>query len=256
MDIENYFKSLNDEITSLKNRIRNYIGLRHLPTDGIWKESVIRTILKRHLPDNIGVGQGFIIDNNNISTQIDILLYDKNEPLLFKDGDFIITTANASLGAIEVKTNLKKNEIKEQLDKLARVSSMLFEANKSNTFIGLFSYEKPNSVTYEDVFSVLREISASTNRPYSKLIHCVAYGKNIFIRFWGNGLDNSGSKWHAYSLSNKAYAYFIHNIIGHLCPNWTHINNDVWYPQIGKEGSKIGELPISDVGTNKNEVIE
>jgi hypothetical protein len=83
MDIENYFKNLTTELESLKDRVRLYIGDAHWQSDGEWKESVIRTILKRHLPKNIGVGSGFIVNVEQTTTQIDILLYDNSKPILF-----------------------------------------------------------------------------------------------------------------------------------------------------------------------------
>ena len=57
MNINQYFKNLTDELTSLKDRIRHYIEDAHWQSDGEWKESVLRTILRRHLPKNIGIGR-------------------------------------------------------------------------------------------------------------------------------------------------------------------------------------------------------
>jgi hypothetical protein len=74
MNIENYFKNLTTELESLKNRVRYYIEDAQWQSDGEWKESVLRTILKRHLPKNIGVGRGFIVNVEQATTQIDILI--------------------------------------------------------------------------------------------------------------------------------------------------------------------------------------
>lgn len=107
MNIENYFKNLTIELESLKDRVRLYIEDAHWQSDGEWKESVLRTTLKRHLPKNVGVGRGFIVNFEQATTQIDILLYDNSKPILFQDGDFIIITPDSAKGVIEVKTKIK-----------------------------------------------------------------------------------------------------------------------------------------------------
>lgn len=92
MNIQEYFKSLTEELQSLKNRVRNFIDTNHWLTDGEWKESVIRYFLKRNLPGTVKVGRGFIIDCAKTSHQIDILIYDDSKPVLFRDGDLVFVT--------------------------------------------------------------------------------------------------------------------------------------------------------------------
>ena len=58
MNIENYFKSVTLEIEALKNRVRDFIDDSHWQTDGEWKESVLRSILSRNIPENIKIGRG------------------------------------------------------------------------------------------------------------------------------------------------------------------------------------------------------
>ena len=99
---------------SLKNRIRNFISDAHWQTDGEWKESILRSVLRRYLPNTTGIGKGFIITKEGPSTQIDILIYDATKPILFKDGDFILVTPDATLGIIEVKTRVKRNDLKKR----------------------------------------------------------------------------------------------------------------------------------------------
>ena len=48
MDAQAYFRSLTEEISALKDRIRNFIGDAHWLSDGLWKESVIKAILRRY----------------------------------------------------------------------------------------------------------------------------------------------------------------------------------------------------------------
>src|SRR5882724_3883180 len=113
MDANEYFRSLTAEINALKDRIRNFIGEKHWLSDGLWKESVIKAILRRYLPGAAGVGTGFVVTDMGPTTQIDILIYDLTKPVLFRDGDFVIVTADAALGLIEVKTRIPKSKIEE-----------------------------------------------------------------------------------------------------------------------------------------------
>src|SRR5262245_16534154 len=99
-DFLSYHKSLTDELHSLKNRIRDIV--RHWPTDGEQKEVALRTVLRRHLPESIIVGRGFIVTRDQASTQIDLLIVDGNAPTLFKDGDLMIVTPDAVRAIIEV----------------------------------------------------------------------------------------------------------------------------------------------------------
>src|SRR5688572_11633847 len=103
MDPAEYFESLTSEMGALKNRVRQMIGDAHWQTDGEWKETVLRNVLRRHVPNNVGVGRGFVISPIRPSAQIDILLYDTGKPVLYRDGDLVVVTADAVLGLIEVK---------------------------------------------------------------------------------------------------------------------------------------------------------
>ena len=170
MNIEEYFKNLTSEMTSLKNRVRHYIDDAHWLSDGEWKESVIRTILRRHLPNSIGVGRGFIVNIEQASTQIDILLYDKSKPILFQDGDFIIITPDTVKGVIEIKTKFwRKIDFQKALNKLSQISEFLNpSASYDEThFFGLFSYEKPRFNTDK----VLEIIQDCVNGQYQRIIN-------------------------------------------------------------------------------------
>lgn len=80
MDAAIYYRSLSQELDALKGRVRYLIEDHHWLTDGEWKESVLRAVLRRHLPATVGVGRGFIVGPRGPSTQIDVLLYDASYP--------------------------------------------------------------------------------------------------------------------------------------------------------------------------------
>jgi hypothetical protein len=82
MNIEQYFRSLGSEVEALKSRVRDLKDSTHWQTDGEWKESVLRTVLRRNLPDSIGVGNGFVVAGHRSSHQLDIIVYERSAPIL------------------------------------------------------------------------------------------------------------------------------------------------------------------------------
>src|SRR5262245_53217196 len=119
MDIVTYYRSISDELDALKNRIRHMIADTHWPTDGEWKESVLRQILRRTASCNVTVGRGFVLDDDWSSTQIDVLVYDNTMPLLYRDGDLVFVTRSACRAIVEVKSMLNLSQFTAAAEKLA-----------------------------------------------------------------------------------------------------------------------------------------
>jgi hypothetical protein len=242
MNIENYFKNLTLELESLKDRVRLYIEDAHWQSDGEWKESVLRTILRRHLPKNIGIGRGFIVNVDQASTQIDILLYDNSKPILFQDGDFIIITPDAAKGVIEVKTKFwQQDDLRDAINKISEISQFINPTSYGkDQFFGLFAYED-SSFSTDSVLGILQEC---VNGQKQRIVNCISFGKNYFVRYWPSPPLGQLPKWNSYQLENKASAYFVHNVIDHLCPKWVSDNINVWYPENGKENYIIDEINL------------
>src|SRR5690554_1453256 len=106
-------ESITQELNIVKNRVRNLISDAHWGEEGRFKEAILKNILRKFLPSNLSVGTGFILkatgnnDNENrLSNQLDIIIYDNTLPLLFSEGDFIITTHSNVRGIIEVKSKI------------------------------------------------------------------------------------------------------------------------------------------------------
>lgn len=243
MNNDEYFSSITNEIKSLKNRIRNFV--RHWPTDGEWKESVLRTILRRHLPKSIGVGKGFIVAKEGASTQIDILFYDTTKPILYQEGDLLILTPDATLGAIEVKTNILSEDLETSFFKLANIAELAASSHNQHNprFFGFFSYD--GDIDNE---LALFKLQNSANQNMRRLINCVSIGESLFIRFWNFNPKAksrfSYERWHSYSLEGKAPAYFILNVVEHLCPLSLWNVDELWFPKQGKEPYKTGDISL------------
>lgn len=241
MDVERYFKSLTKELEGLKDRVRNFIDDAHWLTDGEWKESVIRSFLNRNLPSSYNIGRGFIITPDGPTTQIDILLFKASGPILFRDGDLVFLPPQDVVGIIEVKTKVTKTVLNKSLMKLGTIFQRIKKYRKAEILFGLFSYEDIN-IHSKYILSTLREIS----RDFEVVIDLLSFGKSKFIKYWKfdpNSDDlHAYEKWHSYIVENMAPGYFIHNLLEHLSPETIRYNESLWFPSLGKEIHKDGEI--------------
>ena len=241
MNIDQYFLSLTKETDALKNRVRFLIEDRHWQTDGEWKESVIRQILRRYLPSSVTVGRGFVIAAGLSSNQIDVLIFDSSKPVLFRDGDLVFVTPDAVLGAIEVKSRTTPGGFAEAARKLGENMEGIRRAGRHNAFAGFFAfdYEGGSSQAYLEAIS---EASPS----WHHRIDFVALGETCFIKYWHLDPESGArfyERWHSYDLPQTAPGYFIHNVIDAISPESVLRNNDVWFPAEGKEGYRRGAIP-------------
>lgn len=142
IDPMEFQKSITSELKVIENRVRNLIGDANWSEEGRYKETALRNVLARFLPKNISVGSGFILNGNGfndlkISNQIDIIVYDNNYPLLFNEGEFIVTTPQNVKGIVEVKTKFESGKISEAIAKSTENGRLI----NHNIFNGIFSYQ-------------------------------------------------------------------------------------------------------------------
>jgi hypothetical protein len=240
MNNDLYFRTLTQELSSQRDRLQNFI--RHWLTIGEYRETVLRNVLRRHLPKSIGIGKGFIVGNDATSTQIDILLYDTTKPVLFQEGELLILTPDATLGAIEVKKSVTAAELEEALPKLANIAQ-LTSPNARPGFFGLFAYEG-----HFDPQVILAALQSSANQDGRRIINCVSIGESDFVRYWEHDPESGSRKmyrcWQAYNLQDKAPAYFLINVVAHLCRDSVALYDNLWFPSEGKQPFKVSEKPL------------
>jgi hypothetical protein len=247
MDTIQLFEDFSQELNAVKNRIRNLIGDAHWPTDGIWKESFLRSILRRYLPLSWTIGSGFIVTPKGTSKQIDILICDDQAPIFFRDGDFIIATRECVRAVIEVKTKLSSiSKITQSLKKLEHNAQLLHGRNSHHEpFVGMFCYE--STTTKSD--SILKQLTRKKRENRSLYEICsLCFGNSQFYKFWHFD-PNSTSKqpydhWHAYDLKNLAPGYFIHNVIERLFPDKFRFAERILYPENSKEANVLATREI------------
>ena len=239
MDTKKYFESLSLECDALKNRVRNFIDVAHWLTDGEWKETVLRSIINRSISGSVSVGRGFIVKKDSCSTQIDILIYDNTRPVLYRDGDLVFIPPISCKGIIEVKSNIKKNTLKKILDSLSENAAMVLETEPDlDIFVGLFSYD--TNYNEDDSSKVLNALKKSANGDSERIVNHLCLGKSIFAKYWEidpvHG-DEGYNSWHSYKLRNNAIGYFIHNLMSHIADKKLIGNENIWFPEGGKEGT-------------------
>jgi hypothetical protein len=242
MNISDYFKSISAECKALENRVRYFINDGHWLTDGEWKESVLRTMITRSCPQNISVGRGFILTETGCSTQIDVLLYDNTQPVLYRDGDLVFITPSACKAIIEVKSTYTAQIYREASVSVSNIANLVKTSEPNiDIFVGIFFYEMEER-SPRLVLSLLKELTDQSN---SKTIDHVCLGKDKFIKFWKiNPEDESVdyNSWHEYTLPNMSAGYFIHNLMSVLSGHQMVRNENVWFPTEGKEASRDSVL--------------
>ena len=218
MQTEAYFQSLSAELLAVKDRVRHMISDRHWPTDGEWKESVLRTAIRRSAPTNVSVGRGFVISRDCQSPQIDILIHDNSHPVLYRDGDLVFVAPAACKAIIEVKSKVTNAVLRNAAQGLSAIAEMIRGSRGGpRPFIGLFGYEL-SRVRSESAVATLADCAATNSH---RVIDHVALGPSLFVKYWDHPPLEAPSQhraWRSYHLPSMSAGYFIHDLLMHLIP--------------------------------------
>lgn len=229
-------ESITRELNTIKDRVRNLIGNAHWGEEGRFKEAVLKNIIRQFLPNNLSVGTGFILKatgnndaDNVLSSQLDIIVYDNTLPILFKEGDFIVTTLKNVRAIIEVKSRITPgtfNAVVEQFENsIAHFASELNKphvnlvgartvpSKRLKVFTGIFSFEYGGDISSKNIDKSLKDSR--------RLINHICLGSSYFIKHWKNTDESRLSLstncrtdfYNIYNLDNLAFSYFISNLI-------------------------------------------
>lgn len=240
-DYQAYQKSISDELISIKDRVRYFIDNHHWAEDGRYKEIILSHVLEKHLPKGVSIGTGFVVNNQKITRQIDIIIYRNNFPIMFQQDNFVIVPAESVLGIIEVKTNIHQNIVEETI-KNATDNGKIIDGK---IFNGIFSFEESNSWNSDKLKNSLISSNGTVNH--------ICFGPNIFIKYWKKEKYNQEYDLYSiYEIEKYSFGYFISNLI-------EHIHNQLWqytlsktmyrlfYPiEKTKEAFKKEEIPITN----------
>jgi hypothetical protein len=270
-DLNAYQQSIVDELRITRNRVRQLIGPRHWQTDGEHKETVLREVLRSHLPESVRVGTGFVCYPTPVerdvypsrrgqyeeplttpsSGQLDILITDKRKPTLLKEGDVAFVTADAVQAIIEVKTGLRKGRSEQGLERVlydlaSEAESIRYEAQEAGfCWAGLFVFEKRR---IDDLY-LLRTLQKVTKKNVYRAVNCVALGAHIFVRFWHTQVAielMGGPFWRSYRLENLAPTYFIGNMVTWLSRGIPQDARRAWFPLNSKEPFGLNTMPLRE----------
>lgn len=201
-----YQKSISKELLSIKNRVRNFIDGHHWGEDGRYKEIILSHVLKQHLPKGVSVGTGFVVNNGEITRQIDIIVYRDDYPLLFKQDDFIIAPAECVLGIIEVKSKIDTRVAKEAIHTAVVNGGIIGR----KIFNGIFAFEEQN-INYES------DTLAKALLEGAGMVDNICFGKDSFIKYWEAGTPLQHPCRHnsyaVYQIGDLAFGYFISNLV-------------------------------------------
>ena len=237
IDFVAYHQSLAAELNAVKDRVRHLI--RHWPTDGSFKESILRSILRRHLPESLFIGSGFIVTATDCSKQIDLLIVDKDHPRLFWDGDVIIVTPEAVKAVIEVKTRLDgPSAIEEAIMTLAVNKKTWVKALHGwNNWIGLFVFEARG----EPDEAILRSL-AKASKEHNVKCDCIAYGPKLIVEHCSKTQRPGIQGFIAQEVEGLAAACFITNLVSFFSRESAYSNPLAWQPRL-KTTAPIKYLP-------------
>lgn len=254
-DIKEFHMSTSRELDTIKNRVRNLIGDTNWGDEGRYKEVVLKNIIRKFLPGHYGIGTGFVVKENSgqshhISKQIDLIIYDTSLPLLFSEGDFIITTPAPVLGIIEVKTNIENLDIRKVIEKANEIGRFVYEGKiivPKPLFNGIFSYEGYHDNYPDSIDNRIRESASAYKSIISNaklyLVNHISLNKNCFIKYWWG----SRHRYSLYQLRDLSFSYFISNLMHFITEKDLEMENDnsLWFP-VDKEYQKRRDVYLFD----------
>ena len=130
------YKNIETLIPSAKRK-----GATHVAEEGRYIESILRSFLNKHLPDDLKAFSGFILRpaaktgnndrsrrSNEIDThskQLDIIVYDhKNYPVYERFEEFVVVPPEGVVAIISVKKQLYASQIEDELVSLSEAAQL------------------------------------------------------------------------------------------------------------------------------------
>lgn len=147
--------------------------------------------LKDIMPKGIGIGSGFVIDSfGNVSSQCDIVIYEKDLCLLFNSYDEKNCYYNCEsvIAVGEVKSSLDRKELEDCLQKLNKIKNLKRKVGNERNFRNYLSkitaygsesesYDQKNKAS-DQIFTFI--ICNSFFIKYTKIIEIIIENKNIY----------------------------------------------------------------------------
>lgn len=235
MSLDDFHRMTSREIMSLKDNVRSLI--HHWGEEGRYKEAVLKNVINKFLPDKYSIGTGFVIKQTEIrgqhlsSRQIDLIIYDDESPIFFREGDFVILTPDAVRGIIEVKANLQNQNMTNVLRQANENGEFIFSGRENQDelfFNGIFSYEGYQEFNL-DTFAqnyLNSNLDFVDNPDFNSFkVNHVSLNENWFVKLWPEDqLPHS-----LYRINELSFPFFISNLTDFLSNKSVEKNNFIWF---------------------------
>ena len=220
----NFYRSFSESKNIFWDEKNN--RLTHSGEFGGFREDLIKKWLSLYIPQSYGISSGFLVSSNGeISTQCDIIVYDKARTPVLENTDcqrfFPIETVCA-IG--EVKSDIASSAILSgYLRKLALIKKMRLDIVQPDP------YYRPNTAI---------EFNPSLY-PYDSIFSFLIC-KKLGFRLQDTKIDYANTPNY---LHHNAVLSLDDGLLAYV----TDGNNLLFYPQIGNNISRIGTLPSTSV---------
>ena len=250
MNIIEFHKITTKELKAVQDRIEclvpNWLDV------GMYREAVLRGIIRNFLPKNFDVASGYVARQTNnrgshiVSPQIDIIIYNNNFPVLFKTEELVIVTADSVGAIIEVKSNDKSETLADTLKKSNKIGQFIFNGKREKSiplFNGIFYYTLKGKTDIHLKNCLAKDFlrDSKKNRPNKYIVDHIAFGEDKFYKFWKKESITENSRNYLYKMPELSFSFFISNLISYIQPDSVANNSFLWFPtdKNFKERSRI-----------------
>ncbi len=224
-------KILKDIFDNLEESLYNDMNIRiqHNLEDGKYREYLVKNVLEKIIPSKYSITNGFIIDSdNNISDEMDIIIYDKNYVPPFFDETYTVVPIESVIAVIQVKTTLNCNTLKDSINNLNSIDRLNAKiGGKIISATGDLIKERRYILPYKIIVS--SKTDYDKNHDFSKsmdsvdILYIVEKDKPLMIKHRGSieavvcedkeKLINSQSKYKLEVLNGSKLTFFALNLL-------------------------------------------
>jgi hypothetical protein len=120
--MSNYYLELKKELLAKREQLRNLT--RQSKLQGDYHEALIRDFISRFIDDKLAVKHGLIFNNEQLSRECDIIIYEKGKKPLFESGDLVIVNEEFVKFVVQVKSTITSATLKRAIDNLREVKKI------------------------------------------------------------------------------------------------------------------------------------
>ncbi|MEP7376538.1 MAG: DUF6602 domain-containing protein [Chitinophagaceae bacterium] len=253
MDIIKFHKITTKELKAIQDRIEclvpNWLEV------GMYREAVLRGIIRNFLPKNFDVASGYVARQTNnrgsheVSPQIDIIIYNNNFPILFKKEELVVVTADSVGAIIEVKSNDRVETLKKTLTKCNKIGRFIFNGKYDKSiplFNGIFYYNLKGKTDIHLKKTLTGDPLRDSKKlePNKYVVDHISFGEDKFYKFWKKEIITESSRNYLYKMPELSFSFFISNLISYIQYDSVVNNNFLWFPtdKSFKDRSRLWEF--------------